>query len=83
MAAAPNTTPQSQLLPDSSPYSQDNEPDVTAYAEIFVRRMEQAQEPAASNGSRSVNESSEEVQGFQNSTGADSNPGTRSSTHIT
>ena len=45
MAVASNHEPQSQLLPDFSPYSQDSEPDVTAYAETVVRRMEQTQEP--------------------------------------
>ena len=64
---------QSQLLPAFSPYSQDSEPDVTAYAEAVVQKVEQTQEVVPTKVHQSADESSDEIQGLQNPTEVASN----------
>ena len=79
VAASSNSAPQSQLLPDFAPYSQDSEQDVTAYAETVVQRLEQAHETAPISEAQSANETSTEIQVSQNPDQTDSNPETRRS----
>ena len=64
---------QHQLLSAFSPYSQDSEHSVTAYADAVVQRMEHTQAAVSTSVHQPVDESSDEIQGLGNPTEVASN----------
>ena len=65
---SPNGQSQSRLLSAFSPFNQEGEPDVTAYADVVVQRMERTQEDVPEVVQQSVDIIPRGAQGHQSST---------------